>query len=93
MLACRKCHRDLTEGFSQQSFCELETTLLVRWPPIQAHRLAMKNGPLCDTCLASWQADYKADTVSSTAHDARSAAIKRLDSACSALGHSLESSP
>jgi hypothetical protein len=87
MLACKKCHRDLTEGLAQQSLCEMEAALLTRWSPIQARRNAMNHGPLCDPCLARWQDALKDDSPS-TAIDTRSPAIKRLDSACTALGRS-----
>lgn len=78
MLACHKCRIALSERVAQQSLCEIEASLLVDHPPITARRKAMYAGPLCDACLAHWQAD-KND------HDTRSPAIKRLDEACSRL--------
>ena len=89
MLACKKCRQKLDEGVAQQSFIEMETTLLARRSPIQAHRQAMKKGPLCDPCLAGWQDEYQADSRPKTAIlDTRSTAIKRLDEACLALAAS-----
>ena len=89
MLACKKCRRELAERVAQQSLCEIEAALLVRCSPITAHRKAMRGGPLCDPCLASWQEQYKADSQpSAIILDTRSPAIKRLDEACFALGRS-----
>jgi hypothetical protein len=86
MLACKKCHCELAERTAQQSLCEIEAALLVAHPAIRAHRRAMKYGPLCDPCLASWQQQHKAESEPTAIPDARSPAMKRLDDACLALG-------
>jgi len=82
MLACKKCRLGLSERVAQQSLCEIEATLLVLNLPIYAHRKAMNYGPLCDACLAGWQAKYKDKFRPGLALDTRSPAIKRLDEAC-----------
>ena len=86
MLACKKCHRELAERAAQQSLSEMETALLVQYSPISGHRKAMTYGPLCDPCLASWQAKRKAESEPTAISDTRSPAMKRLGEACLALG-------
>ena len=89
MLACKRCRHELDERIAQQSFLEMEATLLVLRSPIQAHRHAMKKGPLCDSCLACWQDEYKAASqLKAAIIDTRSPTIRRLDEACLALGKS-----
>jgi hypothetical protein len=78
MLACHKCRIDLSERAAQQSVCEMEESLLVGHSPISARRKSINAGPLCDPCLARWQAENK-DL------DTRSPAITRLDEACQQL--------
>lgn len=86
MLACKKCHLELGERAAQQSLSEMETALLVQHSPINAHRKAMKYGPLCDPCLACWQEKHKAESEPTGIPDTRSPAMKRLGEACLALG-------
>lgn len=64
MLACKKCRRHLDERTAQQSLNEIEDTLLLQQSPIEAHRHAMKQGPLCDPCVAEWQNDRKSGALS-----------------------------
>jgi hypothetical protein len=86
MLACKKCHRELAERTAQQSLSEIETALLVQYPPISAHRKAMKFGPLCDPCLNLWQEQHKEEVQPASIADTRSPAMRRLGEACLALG-------
>jgi len=93
MLACKSCRLELAERFSQQSISEMEAALLTRFPPIPAHRHAMKKGPLCDPCLAAWQRRFRGEppvgakpAVSAVAPETRSPAMQQLHDACAALG-------
>jgi hypothetical protein len=95
MLACKKCGRELSEGASQQSISEIEATLLTRKSRIESHRKAMKLGPLCDSCLADWQAKEKAaaapqESEPHTVPDTRSPTRQRLAEACLVLGNGMD---
>ncbi len=86
MLACRKCRCRLSDGIAQQSLSEIEDALMPAKSSIDAHRRAMLYGPLCDPCLSQWQATFQAREASkNVVVDTRSAAIRRLDEACSKL--------
>jgi hypothetical protein len=102
MLVCKKCHCLLAEGLAQQTTSEMEATLLTKSPAIHAHRQAMMKGPLCDSCLASWQEQQKVQPQPESEFleppvaikpVSRSPAMQQLHDACLAIGGKAESRP
>ena len=96
MLVCKKCSHNVAERTAQQSFCEMEATLLERTSRIAARRKAMNYGPLCDSCLAEWQAKQldmapEESQTPSAASVPRSAALEKLEAACMRMVPQLES--
>ena len=55
MLTCKKCRESIFEGTAQQAIVEIEEMLAASRSQIEAHRKAMKLGPLCDKCLQHWR--------------------------------------